>query len=181
MKRKITGLTLALSLSCTLVSLSSADETAAVGLRIGFSHEEVNGEAFQQYEVSAEYPLPWAWQWSGGWQLNTRLEGTAGALQGDGKMGFIGSLGPSLVVSTENSPWRLSLGFSPTVLSKSTFDAADLGGNIQFISHIGIRYQLSRTLEIGYRFQHMSNAHIEKPNPGLDMHVLQLNYRFNPS
>jgi hypothetical protein len=31
---------------------------------------------------------------------------------------------------------------------------------------------------VGYRFQHMSNASIYNRNPGLELHLLELSYRF---
>jgi hypothetical protein len=31
---------------------------------------------------------------------------------------------------------------------------------------------------LGYRFQHMSNAGLSQPNPGLNMHMFALSYLF---
>jgi hypothetical protein len=50
----------------------------------------------------------------------------------------------------------------------------------QFGSHIGLGYRFGakRSYEIGYRFQHISNAGIKKPNPGINFHQVRVQYHF---
>ncbi len=177
MRFKTTRSTLLLALGLITAGTSSADDSLIFGFRGGFSEKSVSGENFQQYELFVDYKLPWNWQWSG-WQLDTRLEGTAGALNGANETGFVGSIGPALSFSHTSLPLFLDLGVSPTVLSRSTFKNANLGGNFQFTDYVGIRFKPSETMEIGYRFQHMSNAGIKEPNPGLNMNMFQLGYHF---
>lgn len=43
---------------------------------------------------------------------------------------------------------------------------------------LGLTLRLGQDLGVGYRFQHMSNGGIDKPNPGLDLHAFALNYHF---
>lgn len=148
------------------------------GIRGGFSHGEADGQDFQQLEGFAAYPLAWRWGEPGGWQLVTALEGTGGVLHGGDKNGLVVTLGPALQFGYGELPWWLEVGISPTLLSRSHFQGADLGGNLQFTSHLGLRWQLSNTLGIGYRFQHLSNGGLQTPNPGLEMHLFQLDYHF---
>jgi hypothetical protein len=155
-----------------------ADTGWLTGVRGGFSHDEAGGEDFQQLEVFAEYSLPWQWGERGGWRLATALDGSVGVLHGGGKNGLLAALGPALQFGYGELPWRLDVGVSPTLLSRSHFQEADLGGTIQFTSHLGLRWQLSRELGVGYRFQHLSNAGLQTPNPGLEMHLFQLDYHF---
>jgi len=176
MQFKTTRSTLLLALGLITAGTSRADDSLTLSIRGGFSEKSVSGENFQQYELFVDYK-PWSWQWSG-WQLDTRLRGTAGVLNGANETGFIGSIGPALSFSNTSLPLFLDLGVSPTVLSRSTFKNANLGGNFQFTSYVGIRFQPIEALEIGYRFQHMSNAGIKEPNPGLNMHMFQLGYHF---
>ena len=49
---------------------------------------------------------------------------------------------------------------------------------IQFTSHAGFGCRIYKQLSAGYRFQHMSNASISRHNPGLDLHMCELSYRF---
>jgi lipid A 3-O-deacylase len=70
------------------------------------------------------------------------------------------------------------MGINPTIISKHKFGDENLGGPIEFTSHIGINFNLGRHFTIGYRLQHMSNAVLYEHNPGLNMHMLEAGYRF---
>ncbi len=178
MRNKARYLLITLLLGPMLCGTSSADDNRIIGLRGGVSEKDVDDEDFQQYEIYINYALPWRWQSAAGWFLSTYLNGTAGALRGAGETGFIGSLGPSVAVGKAGIPVVLAIGVSPTVLSKSEFDDAELGGKFHFTSHLGVFFQLGQRWDLGYRFQHMSNASIKSTNPGLNMHMFQLGYRF---
>ena len=169
---------LVLALSVFTPLPGHAQETWTVGLRGGFSAKDVDHEDFQQYELFAAYPLPWSWQSTSGWTLATRLNGAAGALRDDQKSGFIGSLGPAVVLGKAGLPVSLEIGTAPTVLSRSHFNGADLGDKFHFTSHAGIHIQFGEVLDAGYRYQHMSNASLDNTNPGLNMHMFWLGYRF---
>ena len=42
----------------------------------------------------------------------------------------------------------------------------------------GVRFGAKGRLEIGYRFQHLSNAGLGDPNPGINFHLVRLAYHF---
>ena len=65
-----------------------------------------------------------------------------------------------------------------TLLSRHDFSERDVGSLVQFTSYIGLNWDLSSRFRIGYRFQHMSNAGLGSPNPGLNLQVLAASYRF---
>lgn len=167
-----------LALSAILCAQSMAEEARIIGLRGGVSAKDVDHEDFQQYQIYGVYPLPWRWEWAQGWNLSTRLNAAAGILEGGDETGFIGSVGPGLVLGKTDLPISLEIGSSPTLLSQSRFGDADLGGTFHFTSHLGVHVQLGATLDVGYRYQHMSNASLQNPNPGLNMHLFWLGYRF---
>jgi len=54
----------------------------------------------------------------------------------------------------------------------------DFGERFQFTSHIGLIWYLTDRVSLGYRFQHMSNAGLASPNPGLNLEMLELSYHF---
>ena len=54
----------------------------------------------------------------------------------------------------------------------------DLGGPIEFTSHIGLNLNFARHYTIGYRLQHMSNAFLYDANPGVNSHMIEIAYRF---
>jgi len=52
--------------------------------------------------------------------------------------------------------------------------------NFQFGSHVGIgvRFGENNAFEIGYRYQHISNAGIDHPNNGINFNILHFGYWF---
>jgi hypothetical protein len=146
------------------------------GLRSGPSDD--NGVDFIQYEAFAIYRLPWQWPGPGHWRWSMRLEGTAAILRGAGKSGLVSSLGPVLALTSPQGRWTIDGGSSAAGLSRYRFGGKNLGGRVQFITHLGIEYLLQPRLGVGYRLQHMSNADLYPKNPGVDLHLLQISYHF---
>jgi hypothetical protein len=70
------------------------------------------------------------------------------------------------------------VGCNPTYISRHRYGSQDLGGPLQFTSYIGVYWIITENFEIGYRFQHMSNAHLYDSNPGVNQHVISAGYRF---
>jgi hypothetical protein len=54
----------------------------------------------------------------------------------------------------------------------------NLGGPVQFTSHIGVNLNFTRHFTMGYRLQHMSNGVLYDSNPGLNLHMIEVGYRF---
>ena len=54
------------------------------------------------------------------------------------------------------------------------------GSSFQFGDHIGggIRFGDKGQYDVGYKYQHLSNAGIKQPNQGINYHILRLQYRF---
>lgn len=171
------GLLLLLMLSAA--TLASAETLISdIGVRGGGSDGK-NSEDFSFIEIFARGMLPWSWSPSDRWRLDSYLEAGLGALDDGGKTGLVASIGPLAVLSRADSRWQLELGVKPTWLSKDRFGRDDLGGHFHFTSHIGMNYRFSPRLRLGYRFQHTSNANITDTNPGLDVHLLMVDWRFD--
>ena len=135
---------------------------------------------FHQYEAFAVFRLPWALRSSSGFGIATLFDLTAGVLRGEDRSGFIGSAGPAVSLGKPGFPLEMDIGISAAGLSRDTFGNRDFDGNLQFISHVGINYRFSPRVGIGYRLQHMSNAGLNgNGNPGLNMHLLELNWYFS--
>ena len=157
----------------------TASDTAwrSVGLRGGVNDHR-NDEDFEQYEAFTTWNLPWAWQWDAGWKIGTYLEANAGALSGGGETAFVGSIGPCLYITGIREMIEISLGINPTIISKHKFGDENLGGPFQFTDHIGLNIYIADHYSIGYRLQHMSNLVFYEHNPGVNMHMIGLGYRF---
>lgn len=152
----------------------------AVGLRAGADLTDGhNGRAgaFQLYQGYANYRL-WRREYAQRLALSVRLDGAAGVLRRDGKAGALGSLGPTVSLATLRDRLSLEGGVSPAGISIHDYRARDLGGPFQFLLHAGIALLPCRHLELRYQFQHLSNAEIYRQNPGLNLHVVDLGFRF---
>jgi opacity protein-like surface antigen len=53
--------------------------------------------------------------------------------------------------------------------------------HLQFGTHLGlgVRFGDKGQFDLAYRFQHVSNAGIDKPNPGIDLHLIRLQIRLD--
>lgn len=145
-----------------------------LGIRIGGSAD--TDVQITAGELFLRHALPWTWQPRDGWRISSHLEAGLGVLDGGGETVATLSVGPVGVLHRNGSRWRFEIGTKPTALSEDRFGAFDIGGHFHFTSHIGIRYQLLPGLSVGYRFQHLSNAGITRPNPGANFHLLALSW-----
>lgn len=66
------------------------------------------------------------------------------------------------------------------LLCENKADNRDLSSAFQFGDYLGLGVQLGAAgrVELGYRFQHFSNAGIERPNSGINFHLLHISYRY---
>lgn len=151
-----------------------------LGLRAGMSPDSKD-DHLRQYELFAVYPLPWELRGGSGWGVATQLEFAAAVLYGFEEYGFLASAGPAISVGKPGFPLDMDLGISAAFLTRDEFGPRDYNGYVQFISHLGFDYRFSRTIGVGYRFQHMSNAGMNgEQNPGVNMHMLSVNWYFAP-
>jgi hypothetical protein len=88
------------------------------------------------------------------------------------------SIGPGLYISGLRDVVEISLGINPTIISKHKFEDENLGGPFQFTDHIGLNIYIADHYSIGYRLQHMSNLVLYDHNPGVNMHMIGIGYRF---
>lgn len=72
-------------------------------------------------------------------------------------------------------------GIGPHLISNTRLGKRDLTTAFQFGSVVGfgIGFGERGQYELSYRFQHISNGDIKKPNDTLDLHLLRLGYSFD--
>jgi hypothetical protein len=167
----------ALILSGGFACQASALPLDSAGGRFGFGANN-RSEDFHQAEAFVDWNLPWQWRWGQDWRLDSRLDLSAGWLGDNSRSAAIFSSGPSLVVGYGNFPVSIEGGVSPTVISRYEFASRNLGIPFQFTSHAGFSWDFAQHLRFSYRFQHMSNAGLDKDNPGLNMNLLAISYTF---
>jgi hypothetical protein len=161
------------------VLLARADgfQLESGGMRGGVSKRK-HGETFSQVEGFVNWNAPWRWDYDSGWHLQTRLDLTAGWLSGRGDDGFIGTIGPTLELGRKHFPLTLAVGSSPTILSRYHFGHTDFGIPLQFTTHGDVSWEIGSHVAVEFRYQHMSNAEIGPSNPGLNLYMLGVGWRF---
>jgi len=62
----------------------------------------------------------------------------------------------------------------------SVSEERKFGSMFQFGDHIGfgLRFGQKQAFDVGYRYQHLSNAGIKDPNQGINFHQVRLQYAF---
>jgi len=110
--------------------------------------------------------------------LQFRLEGAVGRMESQDDAIWRLSVGPVVSLRPAGAGWMLDAGFRPTLLSDRRFGEVDLGGRVQFDSHLGVSFDLGSTLHLGYRIHHISNGDLYEHNPGINMQSLEFGGRF---
>jgi lipid A 3-O-deacylase len=161
-------------LAATAPGRAQGFKLESAGVRFGLNV----GREFHQAEAFADWNLPWAWEVGDYWRVRTGLGVSSGWIGDSVLSAAIFTAGPLLVVEYRGFPLFLEGGSSPTVLTRSEFSRRDFGIPFQFTSYIGGGWNVARHWRLAYRFQHMSNAGLASSNPGLNLHVFALSYRF---
>jgi lipid A 3-O-deacylase len=161
------------------LAISSRAQSVApdsAGARLGF--EPNSNLEFHQAEAFVDWNLPWAWKLGSQWRIQTGLDASLGWIGDSSRDAAIATVGPLVVLSYKGFPLFLEGGSSPTALTRSEFEHKDFGIPFQFTSHIGVGLNVSRHWRIACRFQHMSNAGLASSNPGLNLYMFAVSYRF---
>jgi hypothetical protein len=153
--------------------------TWEAGLRAGSSFNNED-ESFDQYDMYVSFGLPWSWQWGRAIQVDTNLTTGVGVLEGGGDAGVAGSLGFEFVFGSPGGKhlFGIRAGSALTLISEDKYGDEDFGGPVQFTHHISLYYWFLENLSVVARIQHMSNAGIYSENPGLDLVMLAMVYKF---
>jgi hypothetical protein len=65
-------------------------------------------------------------------------------------------------------------------MSETTIGDKRMSTKVQFGDHLGAGYRfgVKGAWDLSYRFQHLSNAGIKKPNDGINFNQIRLQYHF---
>lgn len=155
----------------------------SVGLRGGVSGSSPIGKKetqyFKEYDLMANWSLPWGWYNDSGWGIGTRLMGSVGALGASDDTAFIATMVPGVVLGKKDGWLSLEVGAGFALLSQHHFANQDMGGSFQIVGDIALRAKVYQGIGVGYWFHHLSDASLYGDNGrGFDLHMLELSYRF---
>ncbi|WP_341581148.1 acyloxyacyl hydrolase [Marinobacter metalliresistant] len=164
-------------------SYSEDLELQSLSIRARISEKTLLGEEapedFKEYDVSANFHLPWNNYSTSGWGIGSRLMASGGLLRGAGKNALVVSLIPELTLGSEDGRFVLDLGMGGALFSRWGFGTQDYGGPFQFALTSGVAVPLYRNLGLGYRFLHYSDAGVNGSDTiGADFHMIEFSYRF---
>lgn len=110
-----------------------------------------------------------------------RLELALGSISSPRESSAFVSLGPVWHMPVAHRSLFVELGFSPTLISGSSFNGRDLGGHFHFTSSFAIGASFGRfdTVSVSFRAQHTSNGGLSETNPGIDMIGLNVSFNFS--
>ncbi len=160
----------------------------AISLSLGTDEGSINADIYR-LGLENRWKRTWfnggAWNVGGYWDAELAYIKTDDAEHGENDELYDISLTPvfrlqrDTALSSGVSPFaEAGIGahlFSTTSLADDSYSTA-----FQFGSLLGFGLGFGKygQYELGYRFQHISNASIKKPNDGLNLHMLRLGYSF---
>lgn len=161
-------------------------EQRGIGLQLGRERDHFDG--LDLYQVT--YNWYWrdaliqrdSWRLKGAWQVNASLWKADGGYADDriyhaGITPFL-RLEPNTAVGGV-TPY-LEFGIGPQLLSETGIAQRLKSTRFQFGSNygLGVTFGAKNAFRLGYRFLHVSNADIKKPNQAVDFYNLFLEYRY---
>jgi hypothetical protein len=130
------------------------------------------------------------WDWENHWSINQNWitsgfwEASLGRLNADGtgsnNLWDIG-LTPVFRLRSGVSTFYLEGAIGAHFLSKIRINnRRSLGSSFNFGDHVGFGWNFGDKdrYELGYRFQHLSNADLAAPNDGINFHQIRLGYNY---
>lgn len=118
------------------------------------------------------------------WQIAGRWDASFHAWNSDEKnvvndSGYIIGLTPVFQYQLKNFAYTpfVEMGGGPHLLSDIRIENENKSTQFQFGSIFGLGVKRD-AFEVSYRYLHISNAGIEMPNPGTDIHNLHIGYHF---
>jgi lipid A 3-O-deacylase len=145
------------------------------------------GKDIDKTELTLVWDTGWKWGNPQGWLLNLDLELALAHWNAKGGTNSrnLFEAGISPMFRVEYRGWRvvpyLEGGIGVRGLSRTkTSDEHRYSTAFQFADTIGVGISMGdrQQFSVGYRYQHISNANIKRPNPGVDFNEVYLRYRF---
>ncbi len=151
----------------------------------GSSIEMGGGEETTMARVNARWNWDNLWDMNRDWIATAFWEGGVGYWQGDQRKGgkYIWEVGltPVFRLNSAHSKffWEGAIGVH--LMSQDRIDNGRLfGSRFSFgdMAGFGWRLEGKGRYELGYRFQHLSNADIAKPNDGMNFHQVRFGINY---
>jgi hypothetical protein len=163
--------------------LAAGLELLNAGLRVRVGDNTVIGkkqpETFHEYDVFANFGMPWRRQCNSPWGWSLRLLASAGVMQAANRTALVASAVPVLVFGSADGRFSADAGIGLSLLSRHRYALQDYGGPVQAALTVAVSLPLYRRVGVGYRFMHYSDASAYGSHTiGADFHMAEFRYRF---
>lgn len=152
----------------------------------GVSVESGKNGSYEMLRLGAQWQWQQRWFDTGGRHIGGYWDLAAGLWRGEVPAGE--NDGITDIGFTPTLRWQAAdlLGFYAEAgigahyLSRTSIGGRRFSTRFQFGDHLGFGYRFGAkgAYDLSYRFQHLSNADIKKPNAGIDFHQIRLQYWF---
>jgi lipid A 3-O-deacylase len=174
---------LLLGMVCALLAMAGREAAAVDGMAL----ELGSGDGPDMVRLSAQWDWGKRWFQGADWHVGGFWDFGAGYWKNSDAMPRqneqIAELGLTPVLRLQRNglagPY-LEAGIGVHVLSRTQLGDKRLSTQFQFGDHLGFGYRFGArsAWDLGYRFQHLSNANIKKPNDGINFHQARLLHWF---
>lgn len=148
-----------------------------------------NGSSASMFRLGATWNWQQQWFTEGNWYVSGHWELSAGQWDGHSNAGnnqTLTDLGLTPVFRLEqHQPGRAAYYFEGAIgfhLISKTFihNNRHFSTAFQFGDHLGagVRFGANKQFDLCYRFQHLSNGSIKKPNDGINFNQIRFAYHF---
>ncbi|MBX9811901.1 MAG: acyloxyacyl hydrolase [Burkholderiales bacterium] len=162
---------------------------AVDGMSIEYGNSNSSNADVKLYRVGLQWDWKKKWLDTGNWHLGGYWDVSLGYWDNRSVSkthGSIADIGLTPVFRFQQSHYA---GFSPyleagiglhLLSATSVSPERRFGSSFQFGDHLGLgmRFGDRGRYDIGYRYQHLSNAGLKSPNQGINFHQLRLQYNF---
>ena len=152
----------------------------------GIAVEAGQGDGIDMGRIAIQWDWKSRWFQSQNWHLGGYWDLGAGYWHRDARPGQnedITEIGLTPVLRFQQNDLQglyAEAGIGFHLLSKTSIGDKRLSTAFQFGDHLGLGYRFGAkgAFELGYRYQHLSNASIKRPNNGINFQQIRLQYHF---
>jgi len=171
-----------------LAAFASGSALAVDGISIqgGVGGGDSSGSGTDMARVALQWDWNRRWFQGKDWHVGGFWDVGAGYWQRDaypGQNSDLFEIGVTPVFRVQRNDLKglyLEAGIGAHFLSHSSLGDKQLSTSFQFGDHLGVGYRFGdkQAFDLGYVYQHYSNAGIKKPNDGINFHEIRLQYHF---
>jgi len=170
------------AIAALIVSSPAAAVVDGLSLELGSGDDVHMGRIAVQWDWRSRWLQTTNWHLSGYWDLALGYWDQDGAVA-PGEHSSLADIGLTPVLRWQRNDMTgvyVEAGIGLHLLSHSSIGGRRMSTAFQFGDHIGVGYRFGarQAYDLSYRFQHMSNASIKRPNPGINFNQIRLQYRF---